>query len=618
MRRFLFALSCLISITSTAQNWDLIRNSNEYVWGEGTGSTLQEADQNALSDLAANISVVVRSDFTEQIRETISQGKDIDSETIINSYIKTYSNITLNNTKRMELQEIPYFRVGRYILKSEIENLFQLRLGKAQHMIDDAIEAEKAGKVDEALRHYYRAYLLAQSLPNPSKALYKDEDGDEHLITSWVPQQMRDLMDDVECKMVSRDGDEIEVLFTLNGKPVESLDFTYFDGYEWTPLFTSTQNGKGLMEMAKNFAGTNLQVRLEYEYRMEHTDRELEGVMALVPSLAFPKAKLSFKYDNKAKAPTPWNGKSAPISSLVASEEGSFARSSLAIRQAPTAVANDKVYAAVIQRVVNAIKNRTYSGIENCFTADGRDIFERLLRYGQAKLVGTPKPVFYNSPDGVVCRGTEMSFSFKNGARKSFVEDVVFTFDSCALIKNISFGLGQTAQQDILCKGIWSEQVRVAIIQFLENYKTAYALKRLDYLKTIFDDYAVIIVGNVAQNTGQSALKFDNNSKRFSRNDIRWSRYDKDQYMKKLGQCFDSNEFVNIRFASNDVVKQAKGGEFYSIQIEQDYYSSSYGDHGYLLLMVDLNNPDKPLIKVRTWQPERDPNFGLYGPGDFK
>lgn len=48
-----------------------------------------------------------------------------------------------------------------------------------------------------------------------------------------------------------------------------------------------------------------------------------------------------------------------------------------------------------------------------------------------------------------------------------------------------------------------------------------------------------------------------------------------------------------------------------------DYYSSTYGDKGYLFLMVDINDPENPIIKVRTWQPERDPNFGLYGPGDF-
>ena len=98
---------------------------------------------------------------------------------------------------------------------------------------------------------------------------------------------------------------------------------------------------------------------------------------------------------------------------------------------------------------------------------------------------------------------------------------------------------------------------------------------------------------------------------------LKKNRYTKDQYLRNLQQCFAANEFINIRFANNDVRKMNSGGELYAIQIAQDYYSTNYADRGYLFLMVDINNPDKPIIKVRTWQPDKDPNFGLYGPGDF-
>ena len=33
--------------------------------------------------------------------------------------------------------------------------------------------------------------------------------------------------------------------------------------------------------------------------------------------------------------------------------------------------------------------------------------------------------------------------------------------------------------------------------------------------------------------------------------------------------------------------------------------------------MVDVNDPDSPSIKVRTWQPEKDPDFGIYGLSNF-
>ncbi|MEI3052199.1 MAG: hypothetical protein V8T35_02350 [Prevotella sp.] len=48
------------------------------------------------------------------------------------------------------------------------------------------------------------------------------------------------------------------------------------------------------------------------------------------------------------------------------------------------------------------------------------------------------------------------------------------------------------------------------------------------------------------------------------------------------------------------MVKMGAGGETYGIQIKQDYYSSNYGDHSYLFLMVDFNDPENPSIKVRN------------------
>ena len=207
-----------------------------------------------------------------------------------------------------------------------------------------------------------------------------------------------------------------------------------------------------------------------------------------------------------------------------------------------------------------------------------------------------------------------MSFSFKTGSRKSFVEDIVFTFDKDSKICNIAFGLGNTAVDDILHKGIWSEKARLGIMNFLENYKTAYCLKRLDYIRSIFDDEAVIIVGSVVKKSNTSMT---DTPAQYSNTIIRRNRYTKDQYLKNLERCFNSNEFINIRFANNDVYKSGKGGELYGIQISQDYYSTNYGDKGYLFLMVDINDPENPIIKVRTWQPEKDPNFGLYSLGDF-
>ena len=284
----------------------------------------------------------------------------------------------------------------------------------------------------------------------------------------------------------------------------------------------------------------------------------------------------------------------------------------------PSALNDNAKYQQVLNSLASAIVNKRYDDLDGMFTADAKDIYDRLIKYGRAKIVGTPTYSFYQYGDNVIARGLQMSFSFKSGMRKSFVEEVIFSFNDDGKIDNISFGLGKTAEADILGKGVWNENARFAIMNFLENYQTAYALKRLDYISSIFDDDAVIITGTVSHVPARKIRTDEMQGMVFAHDIIKYNRHTKDTYLRHLKNSFDSKEYINLRFASNDVRKLGKGGELYAIQISQEYYSSNYGDKGYLFLMVDINDPEKPVIKVRTWQPEKDPNFGIYGPEHFK
>ncbi len=63
------------------------------------------------------------------------------------------------------------------------------------------------------------------------------------------------------------------------------------------------------------------------------------------------------------------------------------------------------------------------------------------------------------------------------------------------------------------------------------------------------------------------------------------------------------------RYAAPDGAKPPAWKIMFGIQIKQEYSSSNYGDMGYLFLLVDLNEPDRPVIQVRTWQPDRNPDL---------
>ena len=605
MRRFfILTLFSFFTLSLLAQSWESVKSNSEYLYGEGWGNSIDEADKQALASLISKITVSITSSTTNSDKSTITNG-ELNEVSQFASSVNTYSQATLTNTERVIIKNEPDAHVGRWIKRSEIEKIFASRIAKIKDMVSMALKAETKGKADDALRNYYWALTLLKSLQRPNDVTFTDESGATHVLTSWLPQKMNDVFGNLKATVVKRTDDVVELSITYNGKPVSSVDYTYFDGQGWSNIY-SAKDGRGVLELAPGNTTENLQLKYEFEYRGQaQIDRELESVLNVVKSTRMSDAYVHIKAEVVS---SPQN---------VEVKEQTFSNTAMVIRKAPQTLSASDKYDETIKKVLGSIRTKAYETVKDCFTANGWQLYQGLIHYGNARIVGTPAMKYFQNGEFVVGRGVQMSFSFRSGLRKSFVEDVVFTFNSNGKIDNVAFGLGNTAADDILNKGVWSEQARMAIMNFLENYKTAYGLKRLDYINSIFDDNAVIIVGSVARsavlnrNIETGIATVSNNTI------IKKNRYTKDQYLNNLKRCFASNVYINIRFANNDVVKLAQGGELYAIQIAQDYYSSSYGDKGYLFLMVDINDPQKPIIKVRTWQPEKDPNFGLYGPGDF-
>ncbi len=202
-----------------------------------------------------------------------------------------------------------------------------------------------------------------------------------------------------------------------------------------------------------------------------------------------------------------------------------------------------------------------------------------------------------------------MAFSFRGNGRR-FVENIVFTFNREGKICNLTFSLSQDVVSDIVSQDGWTEEARIILTDFLENYQTAYALKRYDYISSIFDDDALIITGRVL-NRVKGPDEYSNN--RY----VTLTRHNKESYLRQLGKVFSSQEYINLRFSDCEVVKLGKGEQLFGIKIRQEYYSTTYSDSGYLFILVDLRDYRRPVIHVRTWQDAPDKEFGIIGPYNF-
>ena len=590
--------------TVSAQSAEQIRNSKEFLSGEGTGETLKAADNAALNDLLSKISVNVQGSFQTVENEVVTNG-NLDSRSACQMVVNTYSQATLTNTKRLVISNEPDAYVLRYVKRSEIERIFAGRKNKVIDLVGMAVKAEKSAKVDDALRNYYWALCLLKSLQYENEVKWTDGEGKEHLLITWIPEQINSILGDVSVQKTGMDGSTMLMQFGYKGKPVQSLDFTYFDGVDWSPI-CSARDGRAMAEMRPGQVPESVNIKCEYSYEgQSHIDKEIETVMGVMKGTSFRKAYLTLS--NKGGGSKVAGAAKGVAQLSTGNSTAAFAASGL------KTVDNTGTYDKVMGRIAAAIQNRNYEGVKSEFTPDGWTTFRKLIQYGSARIYGTPHYTYVGYGNKVICRGLPMNFSFKSNRRR-FMEEVTFTFNANKKIENVAFGLGEQAEKDILMKGDWAELARVALMNFLEDYKTAFALKDLNYIKSVFDDNAVIIIGKTIS---RAARKPGDVGVHVSDKVYKYTRYTKDEYVKNLAYSFASQEFINIRFANNDVVKLGNGGEVYGIQIKQDYYSSSYGDTGYLFLMVDLNNPEKPIIKVRTWQPEKDPNFGLINAYDF-
>ena len=592
-RLFIFLISFfpLMAVAQTADKAEDIKNAADYLWGQGYGATVKEADREALADLMSKISVQIESDFVIDERE-VNTAAGNDAQSTVQNVVRTYSQGTLKNTRSVIVSEGPTAAVIRYIKRSEIEKAFKDREENVLSYVYSARNAEKAGRIDAALRYYYWASCLLKSLQNPSQVKFTD-DGVKFPMTMWIPEQIRTILSQIKVEVTKVEGQEVSLLFTYKDKPVTSLDFHYWDGQNYSNIF-SAKDGIMEVEMRPGAPTNKFNIQYEYEFKSQmRQDPELEQVMNIFNTVNYKEATVTVLSGNKSEQ----KQAQAVLQAAV---------SNMSVATHAVQVAQPKPYVKTIDQVVNAIKQKNYASVSDQFTAEGYDMFDKLVHYGNATVIGDPNLQFYQLGDRTICRSVPMKFTFKNNKR-AFVEDVTFTFNKDEKIESVAFGLDKTARDDIFNRdaAAWNDSVRMVIATFLENYKTAFALKRLDYIQSIFDDDAIIIVGHVtkhANKKGENQNYIDNEM-------VKYTRQDKATYLKNLEKSFGSNEFINIRFTDNEVKKMGKGGETYGIQIHQDYYSSNYGDTGYLFLMVDLNEMDAPIIKVRTWQPNRDPNI---------
>lgn len=139
---------------------------------------------------------------------------------------------------------------------------------------------------------------------------------------------------------------------------------------------------------------------------------------------------------------------------------------------------------------------------------------------------------------------------------------------------------------------------RRMILNYCEHLRTSYTTKDIDFLRQVFSQEALIIVGNVIRVANEGEFASIAADER-----VTFSLKTKHEYLERIEKIFAANKKIDIKFSDFYIMRHPTREGIYGVSLKQKYTSDSYSDNGYLFLLWDFRDRTMPLIHVRTWQP---------------
>lgn len=551
-----------------------IKSDTSIIWVESEAKTITEADNQAVVELNNRLSNYLKEKaLSDNPSSVISTTQEKGVQIIIDEFRSI--------AQRKVVEEKRGSGVIRYLPKHEINLNLELKKNRIIALTESAVDAEKSLRFADALKYYYWAYTLSIVYPGAVKASVNEKNCNSicEFLETHIPAVIKLVNFYAVDSALSDEGKSFRIQFISNTKPVQNINFRYWNGVSWSDI-VYTNNGSTVIEVYPSFSISDVKICIEYANIIESK---------FDPYL---NKSLQFTYNN------PFKNESA----LSFHKEDNKKES----------LASDDIK-KVITRLLTNLQNKNLKRDTALFSEQGFEVYKNLLVYGKASIFKIEDSyTSYTMGNQTFIRDIPCTFNFQNNSVK-FSENICLDLNPQDKIQNITFALSDKAVKDIMSQERWPMMSRLQIIHFLENYKTAYALKRYDYIEKIFSDNALIIVGQKVEESNQ----IDGSKYSLTGDNYEFTRLTKEQYLSRLRKVFSKNEFINIRFEDNIVKKRDNESDVYGINIRQNYFSSNYADQGYLFLMVDMKDTLSPMIYVRSWQPLQSYSGHMINLSDF-
>ena len=586
---FILLVFSVLTVVSFAQmkqrELDMIKNDATIYYGIGKEcSSPDEATESAKTALYSNIAKNCDAN-------AIYLAENGDRNKQLENIIKTFKErIDEKSTEKavVEDDDDEKYQYVIFVSRSDFREMCKDRENDIQRYITKGVKAENNACLEDALKSFYWALMLDYAHPQGAKLRFKGDAGDVDY--EWLVDRISGNDGILKSfnfivpkeNSIEQTGDGLLVKLrvkTKNGDDVVNLRCECHDGKKYMP--NTVRDGKLIVQLrSKDIKEFKIKVNYDFKDDAKKLNAAVSNAIDYIKVPRF--ANNIYTVDL---------GKTIVVEKDKEVSGWGTIESNRAVK--------DDTYLKKMQVIESALRNGDITRARNCFSKEGYNMLDTLSHYGKMTVIGKPDYKFLKYKDEVICRSILIQFDFKRTV--GFSQEVVFRFDTInKVVTSLAFRLSDQAEYDIISKAKWPEESRLILVNFLEDYQTAYALKRHRYLESIYSDDALIIVGRFVKKTEiPDRLTF-----KLTAEEAQLKKYDKDTYMKNLAMCFQNNEYIRLRFTETDFTKANKTKDVYGVRVRQEYFSSSYGDVGYLFLLVDLRGL-QPLIHVRAWQPDK-------------
>ncbi len=599
----LLALLLFFISTLSAQDKQAIISSGRYYYGSGTSFDEKEARDRALEELTQQIAVRVAQSFTHKVKES---SKGLKEE--VRSILKTHSAATLKNVQMIKTpQPGGEINVFCYIPKNEVSRIFAERKQLIYDMFRKAEHNETIANYGYALKLYYFAQILMNSVPDQNIVVNGIN------LTLEIPDRINRIIQHirfqkVEDRFIAPDEREITLTVRYDERPVSLLDFMFWDGNSQQQV-TARDGLATFRLLGASVHFKKLQVAIKYAYYDARNEFQVIAELWPVVEKAVYSNEQTISLNTGTPLPATVNNIAGKNWNLKLTYKG-----------------NVPVAQNITRSTVQFLDLLARGDTDHIRRRYGNDPFLRdkilnYIKYNHPEpLDKTIKATVHKTTLGYELRRIRVFQNYPS-LHKQSTEYLVLDFDHKGNLIDLNASISENLYQTFVRQSEfghdWKE--RQQIIKFIEKYRTSYLIRDLKTIDLMFAEDALIIVGRkIKRKKLPEDLK--PRYRRFEKQpDYEYIRLTKEKYLQRLQRVFEAQQDIFLDFSSFRTIRKNNTKGVYGVEMRQSYQSTTYSDEGYLFLLIDFRGAD-PLIYVRAWQPNewndsvlvRTANFRIY------